>query len=432
MQTREWIEKYANEEQLNRYHELNPQYDIKIIGVTGTIAKTTVVELCYQYLSFLGKKSFMVGTSGIKCNTNGLNFVNFPCTSAPNKQFLVDVFLQAYKEEQCEYLVLETTAESTSIGAFEDLDFEVLGLTNLYAGVVKSFDSDEDYFKHKAALYCNNNIKTFCVNEQCYPILMKYVPDDHVGEVVSYNKNKNIYYTDRLGYLTVIHENTTYATNLLSTINVDEVLCFLTMMKALLLFNTHLLQRFLAAVSIPGRLQVVEIDHRQIIIDTCYGGMDALLPYFNESDCTIPTTVILSTYFFNNDHDKSEDVKRKRMRKSSFFYERGIPTIITATGAKKNKNGEKGVAEIPDETVALEHLKEGNPNARVVSNRVDAIRMGFLETAPGGRLVILGMGTETYVEATNKETGEKVEVGDEFVVQQVAYELAALQNKKDN
>ena len=43
MKTRSWVQKYSNKEQKERLRKLTN--DIKIIGISGTVGKTSVAEL---------------------------------------------------------------------------------------------------------------------------------------------------------------------------------------------------------------------------------------------------------------------------------------------------------------------------------------------------------------------------------------------------
>ena len=106
--------------------------------MTGTVGKTTVAELVTQYLNFIGKRTFYIGTSGINCAAANYWHFNFPSTS-PTSQEMLATFIHGAYFYNCEYLVLEVTAETIAAGVYKYLDFDCLAYTNLKRNIVRSF-----------------------------------------------------------------------------------------------------------------------------------------------------------------------------------------------------------------------------------------------------------------------------------------------------
>ena len=142
----EYIKANGNEEQLKELEQLgdNPSCPV-LIGISGTIGKTTVTELIGQYLIYIGKKVLMTSTSGIVVDNKKIE-LSYPCTSAPTKEELCKMFLTGLKSKS-EYFVIETTAESTSIGIYDDLDFDCISVNNIIKEIVRSFPSQDIYIK---------------------------------------------------------------------------------------------------------------------------------------------------------------------------------------------------------------------------------------------------------------------------------------------
>jgi UDP-N-acetylmuramoyl-L-alanyl-D-glutamate--2,6-diaminopimelate ligase len=130
-----------------------------LIGVTGTIGKTTVAELIYQYLCYCGERTMLIATSGIKCKAGNYLHSNFPSTSPTDKNMLA-TFLSGAMYYNCKYVVLETTAETMSVGVYEGLNFDYMAVTNFKKDIVRSFKDDEEYFYHKNTLFRNDQVGT--------------------------------------------------------------------------------------------------------------------------------------------------------------------------------------------------------------------------------------------------------------------------------
>lgn len=418
MKVRSWVQKYSNPTQKNKLKAIKSDVDAKIIGISGTVGKTSVAELTYQYLLYCGFRVAMVGTSGIYKVKKDDKVVSWPCTAMPNKELLCDFLIECLLDE-AQYIVLETTAESTAMRVYENLDFEVVGITPFLRNIVRSFSNDDEYFRHKISLFNDNNIKFVSISQNSFKIYYKYL--DHSKKEVEdrplylYDKNEIVYYTNKFGYLTLVIGNETFTTSLLSSVNVDNILCFFGIMQGLKLFDPFRIKVFLNQVTIPGRLESFMLLGRYIVIDTGYNGVDGVYPYFMES--SFPNTyIVLSTYFFDSDKDSEPLTKLYRQNKALFFsrYADG-KLILSATCATKEKRN------IPDEELALKQMAEVLvPNTyEIYKNRIAALDAVWKMSKPGDRIFITGMGTENY--AAFEENGEKHFAGDKEIIQYVVH-----------
>lgn len=415
MRTREWILKYGTSEQKVQLTFLNPHYDLFIIGILGTVGKTTTSLLCHKYLKFLGYNTSVIGTAGYE--TTDKKIVSFPCTSTSDKTALCNFFLEAYKNKVL-YFILETTVETAYKEGYKDLDFQIMGMTNLYKGIVRSFNSDEIYIQEKVKLLNTNKIDIICLNEECRTFMPQNF--EFASEPYYFNKNDHLIYTDKKGFLNIVYNGNAFSTNLLSTINADNLVCFLSMMELIGVFDVDKLRKFLLEVEIDGRLQLLELKGRTVIVDTGYNGADGLRNYFDESDY-MPTTVVLSTYFFNSWQDSSESIRLKRHQKVCYYYNMGYNLILTSSMATKN-NPDTFEIEIPDESIALQHMNECLPEntATVIPNRIEAIQEAWRRSKPSDRILIIGMGTELYAERKNPETNESEYMNDIDIIKLIA------------
>ena len=396
MKSWEWFTNHTSPETLEQLKSVDSYgYDLKIMGVTGTVGKTTVAELTTQYLNFLGKRTFYIGTSGINCAVANYWHYNFPSTS-PTSQQMLATFIHGAYFYGCEYLVIEVTAETISTGIYENLDFDCLAYTNLKRNIVRSFKDDNIYFGYKLSILKTNNI----------------------GYILSSNRNKDFinitakigikptlfdfnFKIDESGKLIAQLDGNTFNTNLLSSINAENVALFYYIIKYMGVLDTTALSQYLSQITIPGRLEHFEIAGRKFMIDTGYGGVDGLRPYFEETKFDRVISV-MSSYFFNNDNDTCDNLIKKRKERAELVAKYSDIMYITATHRRTGNLVEDR------EQCVIDQLQLGAPNAIQIYNRVQAIETACLASKPGDTIIIIGMGSETWglIEGSNNYIGD--------------------------
>lgn len=399
----EYIRTNGNEEQLKDLEQLGeiPSCPV-LVGVSGTIGKTTVVELIGQYLIYIGKRILMTSTAGVVVDNKKVE-LSYPCTAAPNKIELCKIFLMGLKSK-VEYFVIETTAESTSVGVYDDLDFDCLTVNNIIKEIVRSFPSQDIYVKEKTKLFKSSKIKKFIYNIQCEKYLIEDFLDDaehckNLERIVNFNKHDIDYSVDSDGRLSFRIFGTVYSTNLLSSINLDNAINFLIVANELGVYDDNLIKTYLLSVNIPERLEHCNILGREVVFDTGYGGVQSVIPYFYESNYR-ETYIVMSTYCFNSDRDDLDIIKSFRQNKTSFFAQCGNLILTTGDSFDKKENSEK----------VLQQMKDSAEVFKVEPDRVKAIRFAFECSKPGDRIYITGRGSEIYKISEKEYTDDKTVV----------------------
>lgn len=402
MKTWKFLETYASAENFNQIKKVvREPYDLKVIGITGTVGKTTVTELVNQYLDFIGKKVFYIGTSGVKCKCGNYEHPNFPSTSPTSIEMLTTFMHGAYFYD-CEYLVIEVTAETIFTNIYKDLDFELIGITNLLPNIVRSFKDDITYFKAKLSLFSNNRVDKVITTSDNSNLITIFKETNKPLISIDYS------YKMQNEYLTLDVDNYSIETNLISSINAKNAGLFYGILKYLNILDINKMKEFLNSVIIPGRLESFELKGRKFVIDTGYGGVAGLTPFFEETkDKNI--IAVMSSYFFNNYNDISDNLVQKRKERAALVYEHASKMCITATHRRtENLNFEK-------EQCVLDQLQAGAPTAPQIYNRINAIEWACQNSKPGDLIVILGMGSETWANIIGTDTY----IGDKEIVYRV-------------
>lgn len=367
-------------------------YNLKIIGVSGTVGKTTVAELIAGYLNFIGKRTFYIGTSGLHCKAANYNQRNFPSTS-PTSVEMLKTFIHGAYFYHCEYLVIEVTAETISTGIYDNLDFDLYCFTNLKRNIVRSFKNDRIYLENKLSIFkrakVHKVISSFKNSELNY--LLKTLG-------VNLKLFKQRHFVDhKTCKLTMYLDDVEYKTNLLSSINAENAACFYMAIKELELLNIPLLKQYFNSVIIPGRLESLNMAGRQIVIDTGYGGVEGLTPFFKELK-NVNIIAVMSSYYFDNDNDFSENLKEKRKQRAKLVYDHSKKMVLTATHRRvKTMSATK-------EQCVLDQLQKGAPNAIQIYNRMEAIKWAVNNSKPSDLIVLIGTGSETWGKIISKNT----------------------------
>ena len=123
---------------------------IKVIGVTGTNGKSTVVELASKILEEAGYK--VASLSSIKFKIGEKEWPNTLKMTMPGR-FKIQKFLRQVVNSDCQYAVLEVTSEGIKQHRHRFINFEAAVFTNLTPEHIEVHGSFEKYRQTKGKLF---------------------------------------------------------------------------------------------------------------------------------------------------------------------------------------------------------------------------------------------------------------------------------------
>lgn len=127
-----------------------PSRKMKIIGVTGTNGKSTVVHLISKILEEAG---FSVGlVSSIKFKIKDNEWPNTLKMTMPGR-FKLQRFLRQALNQGCQYVVVEVTSEGILQSRHRFIDFDAVVFTNLTPEHIETHGSFEKYREAKGQLF---------------------------------------------------------------------------------------------------------------------------------------------------------------------------------------------------------------------------------------------------------------------------------------
>ena len=127
-----------------------PSRKIKIIGVTGTNGKTTVVNMAAKILEEAGYE--VASLSSIKFKIGGEETPNALKMTMPGR-FKIQRFLRQAVNCGCQYAVLEVTSEGILQYRHKFIDFEAAVFTSLSPEHIERHGSFENYRRAKGKLF---------------------------------------------------------------------------------------------------------------------------------------------------------------------------------------------------------------------------------------------------------------------------------------
>lgn len=127
-----------------------PSRKLKVIGVTGTSGKSTVVDFITKILKEAGFKTASI--SSVRFQIGEKKWPNDLKMTMPGR-FKIQKFLRQAVKVGCQYAILEVTSEGIQQHRHRFIDFDVAVFTNLTPEHIERHGSFEKYRKAKGKLF---------------------------------------------------------------------------------------------------------------------------------------------------------------------------------------------------------------------------------------------------------------------------------------
>lgn len=127
-----------------------PSKKLKVIGITGTNGKSTVIEMTSRILEEAGFKT--AALSSIKFKIADREEPNMLKMTMPGR-FVLQKFLKQAVDEKCQYAIIEVTSEGIKQHRHRFIDFETAVFTNLSPEHIEAHGSFRKYRQAKEELF---------------------------------------------------------------------------------------------------------------------------------------------------------------------------------------------------------------------------------------------------------------------------------------
>lgn len=119
-----------------------PSRKIKVIGITGTKGKSSVLEIINSILETAGKRTALLTSVRVKIGEKTKK--NMTGNTMPGRMF-IQRFLRRAVGSDCEYALVETTSQGVVLYRHLFINWAIAGITNLHPEHIESHGSFEKY-----------------------------------------------------------------------------------------------------------------------------------------------------------------------------------------------------------------------------------------------------------------------------------------------
>lgn len=254
-----------------------PSRKIKVIGVTGTNGKSTVVEMVGAIFKEAGYR--VASSSSIKFEVADKIKPNFLKMTMPGR-FAIQRFLKQAADAGCHYVILEVTSEGIKQHRHRFIDFKAAVLTNVTPEHIEAHKGFENYRRTKERLF-----------EAAKAVHIINIEDENAKYFLAYRAEKKICYslknsstnskekkceTLKTTDVIISHNSssfrvneTTFNINLLGEFNIDNAMAAISTAKAFGI-NLETCKKALEKIKgIPGRMEKV-LDEPRVFVDYAF------------------------------------------------------------------------------------------------------------------------------------------------------------------
>lgn len=388
----------------------DPSSKLKLVGVTGTNGKTSVMTLCDEVFNRLGHKSALISTV-----ENRIGSKIIPTERTTPDIIAINKLLAQAVYEDCEYAFMEVSSHGIAQHRIEGLKFCVAGFTNIthdHLDYHKTFAAylqvKKSFFDHlPASSIAISNIddkngwvvlqntkaekKTFALKTMA-DYHAKILEADFEGMMLTFNGKE--FWTKLTGKFNVYNLLLVFAIACELGVDEDEVLRILSL-------SERVRGRFETLKSSTGVFFVVDYAHTP-------DALENVLKTIN--DLRTKNEQLICVFGCGGDRDKS-----KRPEMGNIATQLSNLSIITSDNPR---------TEAPQEIIEdIEKGVQPQNYSKYISivDRKEAIKTAVKMANPGDIVLVAGKGHETYQEING--------VKHHFDDKEIIHELLKIMNK---
>jgi UDP-N-acetylmuramoyl-L-alanyl-D-glutamate--2,6-diaminopimelate ligase len=391
----------------SNYYEV-PSENLKLIGVTGTNGKTTVVSLLYQLFKKAGFKVGLLSTVKIMVDNK-----EYKATHTTPDSLTINKYLKEMSDEGVEFCFMEASSHGIHQFRTEGLKFEGGIFTNLTHDHLDYHNSFAEYRDVKKSFFDKLPSNAFALvnidDKNGLVMLQNTKARKFTYALKTYADYRvQILENEISGMLLKINESNVWS-RLIGNFNAYNLLAIYGTADLLGLDNTETLQLISSLESVSGRFQyLISEDNITAIVD--YAHTPDALKNVLETINSIRTKneELITVVGCGGDRDKT-----KRPTMGNIASALSNKVIITSDNPRSEKP-EVIISEI-ENGVEPQHIK------KVVSivDRKQAIKTACQLAKPSDIILIAGKGHETYQEIN----GERFDFDDFKIVKELLKQL---------
>jgi len=365
----------------------HPSKKIKLIGVTGTNGKTSVVSLLHQLFSKLGEKCGLISTVE---NLIGDKKITSTHTTPDPKQ--LNFLINKMVDEECTYCFMEVSSHALDQERISDLNFDIAVFTNITHDHLDYHKNFENYLNAKKVFFDNLDNRSIALvnkdDKRHEYILQNSKANKHTFSLKSFSNYKcKIIESDFDGMLLEI-DNSQLWVKLTGRFNAYNLLAIYSVAILLEKEKIEVLNQMSLLLPAEGRFQTFKSSNDIVFILDYAHTDDALQNVISTINLIMKKNQNLITVFgCGGDRDK---LKRPFMTQTACKLSSRV--ILTSD----NPRSENIDDIISDMLSGIS--KEDLARTIVINDREQAIKTAFSIAQSSDIILVAGKGHEKYQE----------------------------------
>ena len=365
----------------------NPSEKIKLIGVTGTNGKTTIVNLLHQLFTRLNIKVGMLSTI-----ENKINHLTIKATHTTPDSLQINFLLDKMVKSGCEYCFMEVSSHSVSQSRITALNFDAGVFTNITPDHLDYHKTFDQYVNAKKLFFDSLSSSAFClVNDD----------DENASKMIENTKARKVSYSlmsPLSNYSCKILEKQ-FDGMLLNINNVDvwikltgefnayNILALFSICRELGFEENQLLTTLSLLENISGRFECNRFSDITTIVDYAHteNALDNVLKTIN--DIRSYNERLITVFGCGGDRDKS---KRPLMSLVACKYS---DTVIITSDNPRSEDP-KSIINDMIKGLSFHHKRK----VKVIVDRKEAIRAACELATKNDIVLVAGKGHEKFQE----------------------------------
>lgn len=396
--------------------------NLKIIGITGSVGKSTTAFIVHEYLKMLGYKSVLYSSAKIDSPASIINSDEACEISLNSEEELLDIIdeVEAYGAD---FLVLEVNESTIEKGITKEIPFTVRALTNLNPKHNLERYSDTEYVEIKKTFFKDIEDECKCVlgfqsyNKELLEELLKLNDFEKLVFTTNYIANINGIDPNKATCLLTGLESTLdglklnirvkdekykLESKLMMSYNALNFLGAMTILEALDILDVKQFEKCIYDINIPGRAEVFKANGRLIVVDAHLPKMLECLKGFKDNGLISKIKVVVGSmgHGFKTWEDRfnSEQFKEKH-KKNKKFAMGLLKQYADFVYLTENDNAADKVLDI---CLELQEYLDNKVNSVIIEDREEAIRKAIEESEKGDVIFISGRGNRRILCNTSK------------------------------
>jgi len=375
---------------------------LKVIGVTGTKGKSTVVELAGVILENAGYK--VASVSSIKFKIDKKEWPNKLKMTMPGR-FKLQGFLRKAVKAGCQYAILEVTSEGILQHRQKFIDFDIALFTNLSPEHIERHGSFEKYRQAKGKLFqATKNIHVINIDDENaeyflqFPAKKKYTYGLNKGDINNKDLQLNL---QLIGNFNIYNALAAICAGMSQGVNLE------TSKKALEKVR-----------EIPGRMETVIEKPFKVIVDYAHtpDSLEKVYQTLKTNNYKLKTARMICVLgACGGGRDKW---KRPKLGEIAAKY---CDEIILTNEDPYDEDPMEIIEQVAEgaENIGINQPHQHKSAVYKILDRREAIRKSLELARPGDAVIITGKGCEPWMCLAN---GKKIPWDDKKIVRE-AYNL---------